>query len=306
MGDFAQNSAEAGRAFCSDLRRFPRSTRPVSCWLAMRNACYSVPISGRADKCFDDLHGGQGHFHRDPRQETYNPNAERFSQHAKLCSDLSVHPVADMYPHMNKEQWKRASSEWNKGLHYDGTKGAPRRSAQSRKEKGLSKAQRLAKVWSSAKTTESFLRTPDMREQKADPELKASEQAARSRQSKRCHSAPPRRLMFFTKTRSKPLDSKGGCFSAPLGVDNWGPASSGINTGTTINQWNQTKASVSAGYNVAPSEKSLVPHLSTVYPYCGEAPRGPASRSELNGKKQKPTAMRYTQQQPIPSRFCYY
>merc|ERR1711865_930054 len=78
-----------------------------------------------------------GHFHRDPRQETYNPNAERFSQHAKLCSDLSVHPVADMYPHMNKEQWKRASSEWNKGLHYDGTKGAPRRSAQSRKEKGL-------------------------------------------------------------------------------------------------------------------------------------------------------------------------
>merc|ERR1712086_1248628 len=207
---------------------------------------------------------------------------------------------------INKEQWKRASSEWNKGLHYDGTKGAPRRSAQSRKEKGLSKAQRLAKVWSSAKTTESFLRTPDMREQKADPELKASEQAARSRQSKRCHSAPPRRLMFFTKTRSKPLDSKGGCFSAPLGVDNWGPASSGINTGTTINQWNQTKASVSAGYNVAPSEKSLVPHLSTVYPYCGEAPRGPASRSELNGKKQKPTAMRYTQQQPIPSRFCYY
>ena len=87
--DFAQNSAEAGRAFCSDLRRFPRSTRPVSCWLAMRNACYSVPISGRADKCFDDLHGGQGHFHRDPRQETYNPNAERFSQHAKLCSDVS-------------------------------------------------------------------------------------------------------------------------------------------------------------------------------------------------------------------------
>lgn len=210
-------------------------------------------------KCFDDEYGGNTRHWRDPRAEPFNPRAERFSRHATLHPDLSVSPQAELYAPLTKEEWRQAASGWN---HARPSKSKPARS-QVRPSHSSCPEQRTCKVWGRVKQTEVFLRVNDMRERKNDPALKQQQMA---NLPKRCRSAPPRRLMVETMFKSKPLDSQGGSFTIPTGVDNMNRRSGGAR------DWRQTQAA-SMTFHSAKDPPREADFLSTIHPYEGGAPR---------------------------------
>jgi len=180
-----------------------------------------------------------------------NPYAERFSRHATLHADFSVSPQAELYAPMKKEEWKCASSVWN-------TMPAPRRSPQRSTYTPPRSATKDCNASGKFRRTEVFLRVNDMRDRKRDPIYKQKQMA---NLHKRCKSAAPRRLLLDTKTKSHPLDSQGGTFCSPQGVDNWSTRTGGAK------DWRHSQAARSTFHPSQDHKSKLDMH--TIHPYSG-------------------------------------